>query len=220
MSTPDQQVLGIALVVVGQFNPAIFHPQWLSAEGMIRPDESKTATLNVVHPEVAEFTLAAPESGSMTMQVTRERLTATTEDARRYEVMRDLVVGVLGVLRHTPVGKLGINVEAHLPKPKDQLDKIGHRLAPKEPWAGVLEKPGLAQLAMRGARPDGLQGYIMVTVSPSARLKPGVVVAVNDHFESEPSDGSGTDRIQEILTQQWAASIKRSRHIVASLVDG
>jgi hypothetical protein len=92
--------------------------------------------------QVASFSLGA--SPPLKVQVLRDRLIVTTEDSRRYEVLRDLVVGTLSILRHTPTDRLGINLDAHIPTGSEKAwHAIGDRLAPKGPWKGVLESPGM-----------------------------------------------------------------------------
>lgn len=218
MSWPQEAIHNVILVIVGQFNPAIFHPRWFAAEGLITDEAAEGAKLDLAHPDFTSFSLAA-EQAPLTIQVARDRLLAQTEDARRYEVMRDLVAGTLDILRHTPTSKLGINLDAHVPMGgMDRWHALGHRVAPKEPWSGVLESPGLTNLSMRGSRPDELTGYVLVRLGPSQRVAQGVSILVNDHFEVEGSDRNGTNRVHELLTEQWTVSRKRAHDIVSSLV--
>jgi hypothetical protein len=218
MSWPQEAIQNVILVIVGQFNPAIFHPRWFAAEGLITDEQAEAAKLELAHPEFTSFS-AAVGHAPLSIQVARDRLVAQTEDARVYEVMRDLVAGTLAILHHTPTSKLGINLDAHVPMgSEERWHALGHRLAPKEPWSGVLESPGLAGLSVKGARPDGLTGHVLVRLGPSQRVARGVAILVNDHFEAVGDERDGTNRVRELLTEQWTASRKRAGAIVSSLV--
>jgi len=96
---------------------------------------------------------------------------------------------------------------------------FGHRLTPKEPWAGILQEPGMRSLTMEGLRPDSLKGYIRVRVEPSVRVHPGVFININDHYEvKDAATIRGCDEIIDILDREWKSSFDRSAEIVSSLL--
>ena len=39
------QFEGVTIVLLGQFNPAIFQPAWLAAENLVRPQEAESAEI-------------------------------------------------------------------------------------------------------------------------------------------------------------------------------
>ena len=52
---PQIKIQGTDIVLIGNFNPAIFHPSWFAAHNLLRAEEADTATINIVHPDVASF---------------------------------------------------------------------------------------------------------------------------------------------------------------------
>ena len=63
---------------------------------------------------------------------------------------------------------LGLNRSLHI----DLVDEakwhaLGHLVAPKGPWAGILEKPGMRTVLMEGQRTDGAPGRMFFRVEPS-----------------------------------------------------
>jgi hypothetical protein len=214
--TVRPEIQGVSIVLLGDFNPKIFQPAWFAAQGLIGTLESEEAEANVeiIHPDVTIFRL-----DWLTLQVTRERFLASTAQEAYVEVLRDLVFGTFTLLRHTPAGVMGINLDMHFRmRSEEEWHAFGDRLAPKEQWKGVLEKPGMRRLDMEGARPDGLRGYIRVRVEPSPRIHPGVYFSVNDHYTVEnPAAVVGCDEIIDILGRHWGESIKRSENIISSL---
>ncbi len=51
---PDLE--GASIVVIGNFNPAIFHPLWFKVNGLLVGAEAETAELDVVSSEITSFT--------------------------------------------------------------------------------------------------------------------------------------------------------------------
>lgn len=45
------EIDGSSIVVLGSFNPAIFHPLWFKINQLIRPEEADSAKLEVTHPQ-------------------------------------------------------------------------------------------------------------------------------------------------------------------------
>ena len=48
---------GVSVIANGSFNPAIFHPSWLCRHGLITGDEEDSATLEISHPEISQFSI-------------------------------------------------------------------------------------------------------------------------------------------------------------------
>ena len=216
-----EQLAVVSVVTVGKFNPSIAQPSWFASEGLITKAEADAAQIEVIHPEVSDFTVLSPDAGgggALRVQMLRERLYIATEDARLYEMTRDLSVGILTLLRHTPISKLGINYDCHVNLPSDDArNALGRRLAPQDPWNDALRDPALLSLSMKSARPDGLEGHIVVKVEPSARFPFGVFVAVNDHFDISAPDGYGAEKVVDVLKTAWDPSLKRSREVLAKV---
>ena len=219
MSGTTNQIAAVSVVTLGQFNPSIVHPSWLASENLIPRLVADGATIDVIHPELADFTLHMSEPEAvLRVQVLRQRLLVSTEDARLYETVRDLSVGILTLLRHTPVTKLGINLDCHVAMASDDArNALGQRLAPPAAWSDILEKPSLLSISMKSHRVDGLDGHLVVKVEPSNRVPFGVLLAINDQFDLESS--AGADKVVELLKTKWDPSLKALREIVAKVTQ-
>lgn len=44
-----------SIVMVGSFNPSIFHPQWFARQGLLSPAEADAAELKVQVPQICQF---------------------------------------------------------------------------------------------------------------------------------------------------------------------
>jgi hypothetical protein len=190
-----------------------YFPQ--QAERGLRPEEAKNAAIEVIHPEAVSISV-----GSIKIQVLGERFSALTEKASDYEILKDLVVSTFRILTHTPIHLMGLNLDSHFRMSSEETwHALGDRLAPKDLWLRIFDKPGLRSLTMESIRQDGPKGVIRVKIEPSVKLKPGVFINVNDHYEIENyKPESGCDGMMQILNSTYTMSVERSYNIAASLV--
>jgi hypothetical protein len=198
-----------SIVLIGSFNPAIFQPAWLAHRGLIAEEDAERAEVVLISDDVAAFSLAWAR-----IEVARDRFSmVATPTAPSPEYLRDLVLGIFQALEHTPVSNMGINYMAHMRAPDEATwHALGHQLAPVEPWLGIFANPGLASLQVQEPRPDGYTGSVNVTVEPSARVKPGVYIAVNDHYQFEVKEDARP--VLQTLPDVWSASVARSYQYV------
>lgn len=216
---PAAEIRGMSIVLVGDFNPAIFQPAWFGAQGLIRPTEANRADVEIVHSEVTKFKLEW-----CVLQVTRDRFIVETSQDAFFETSRDLVLATFELLGHTPVRAMGINTQVHYRMSStDKWRKLSRALASEVKWQGLLEQAQLENVTMQGARPDHRHGYVQVQVQPSRRVTCGVFVNINDHYvttEPQLAATTGTRLAMEILRQHWQASNERSLDILKKLVTG
>ncbi len=220
----DPEIVGVDIVLLGDFNPAIFSPRWFSSNGLIRETAADGADLRVVHQEVADFT-----ADWLRIQVTRDRFAAASLQAP-FARLRDLVHGVFGeCLYHTPVRAFGINYSVHfLVYSSAMRDRLGTTLVPLEPWGRLGDRlnfdgrhGGMTSLRISQLKPEDRDegGQINVTVEPSKRVGinsgKGVFVAVNDHFAG---DGD-TERLMETLADQFGPSLERAAQTVDHIMS-
>ena len=48
----------VSIVLLGAFNPKIFHPAWLAMHGLISPEQADDADVVIVHSDITQFTAA------------------------------------------------------------------------------------------------------------------------------------------------------------------
>lgn len=201
---PSLKVDGATVILVGSFNPAIFHPIWFARAGLIRDEEADKAENLVVTPEVASFT-----ADWLKFEVSQERFAAHSTDAAHFEPLQDLVLGTFQLLAHTPFHMMGLNRHLHYQmESEDSWHSIGDKLAPKEVWRPLFEtKPGMRSLAVQGKRFGGRGEFVLTTIQPSLRVKPyGVYIETNEHHQVEAGPGSGL-ALMSILQDDWTNAI-------------
>ncbi len=185
------------IVLVGAFNPAIFHPSWLRSLDLISPKEADAAKVEIVHRDLAAFTV-----DWFNVQVTADRFSASTTHSAFYAPLRDLVLGIFRILEHTPVTSMGLNRTLHYKLESIHMcNKVGDLLAPKPPWRELVSEPGLLSLAMMGKRAGSPGSRYTVKVEPSLVVQPlgtGVYVETNEHFTA-----ASLRDLLEILGTHW-----------------
>ena len=66
---------------------------------------------------------------------------------------------------------------------------------------------------------DRFRGYIQARVEPSTKVKAGIYMHINDHYEAEaPDDVVGCDEVVSILERQFDVSIRRSEWIIDQIM--
>ena len=216
MPLQNPEISIVSIVLRGSFNPQIFQPAWFACEELIRKEEAETAKIQIIHPKIVKFDLEW-----LQLTVDENLFVATTAKESALDWLRDLILGTFRILNHTPAHVMGLNMDMHFKMPSsEEWHAVGHRLAPKEPWDGILDKPGMRTLIMEGVRPDSFKGYIRMRVEPSVRVPQGVFIQVNDHYEIEDQKTShGCEEILSILHTSWEASLERSRKKIFSLME-
>ena len=218
----EPEISGVAVVLLGDFNPAIFTPGWFAMHGLLPKAAAESADLQVAHRQVTAFS-----TDWLRLQVTSDRFAADTAQAPHIRV-RDLVMRVFKEhLTHTPTRVMGINRRVHFRVGSlAERDRIGRALAPVEPWGrwGVElgldgEQGGMTSLTMSQIRPEGRPkgGRINVKVEPSTRIgdgRSGVFVEVNDHYAVDGADTGGSSQLMGFLDRDFDTSIRRSDGII------
>ena len=215
------EISGASIVLVGNFNPLIFRPDWFVQKGILAEEEVDAAvrdgTINLIHPEIIEFNVP-----SFTVNVERTKFQVKISQEPLIAVF-DMVHATFRALPETPISAIGINRIAHFPLgTEEKWHALGDILTPKEPWEFLLhddENPrpgGLRSLKMeRSRRPDDREGHIQVTIEPSVSIPNGVYVYVNDHYKlSDVKDPVRSEVAIELLNEIFEGSMKYSTQII------
>ncbi len=190
-----------SIVLIGSFNPQIFHPVWFRQVGLLPATEADNAEVEVVSPDVAIFRLKW-----LRLEVFRGRFIAHTTDASQFGPLRDLVMGTFSLLEHTPITMMGLNrgIQFDL-QDEAKWHQVGHTLAPKEIWRHYLKEPGMQSLSIQAQREDDYQGAINVTVRPVMSKRYVVEVVTNNHYELD--QGTLAADAVDIIESCWESAL-------------
>ena len=223
----EPEISGVSVVLLGDFNPAIFTPAWFALHDLLPESVADSADLQVAHQQVTDFV-----ADWLRLQVTAERFSVGTSQAP-YIRLRDLVARIFKeYLHHTPLRAFGINREVHFQVPSfTARDRIGRTLAPVEPWGAWRhnlgldgEHGGMTSLTMSQVDPKGRPtgGQINVTVETSKQIgkgRTGVYVRVNDHYAIENAELGTAGRLMQLFEDNFDTSLKRSDDIVDHIMS-
>ena len=219
MKLPQIKERKLDLVLIGDLNPHIFQPEWFVVQKLLGEKEGASAKVEVIHSDITVFNL-----DWLRLEVTRDRLVATTKDDRYHETLRDLIIGTFTVLSHTPLKMLGINTTFDYLLTEEEIwHNIGNQLAPKDIWKKIMDTPGLRSLRIegKGVVKDNYKNIVRVSVSPTD-VKLELRIHINDHYEltdlkGDFINGSG---ITDVLTKEWPNSKVKAEEIIVKFFEG
>ena len=212
MKEPQAKERKLDIVLIGDFNPHIFQPEWFVLQKLLGDQEGESAKIEIIHSDIAVFTL-----DWLRFEATRTRLVATTRDDRYYEILKDLIIGAFTILSHTPLRMLGVNnTFDYMVNDEKTWHGIGDKLAPKDIWSKVIDSPGLSSLAIAGKAVEvgNYKNIVRVSVNPT-KVKLGLRVHINDHYELiDGKDKSlGSNEVIDIFKKEWDNSQKKAVNI-------
>lgn len=208
------EILASHIVVVGDFNPAIFSPDWLERNNLIGEGDAAAAREGSQgRPLLISHQVSTFESHSFALQVLENQLSLTSKGALS-PAFKDLAAGIFQLVSHTPVNAVGLNFTGHFRlSSQDEYHRFGDVLAPKDIWTTLYggESAGLEQLTIRfqrGSRdnPADTKDEKRITVQPSRSLKYGVSLSLNDHHDltrGGEDNLTPAERVAIIVDTQW-----------------
>ncbi len=223
----EPEISGVSVVLLGEFNPAIFTPAWFAMHGLLPESAAESAMLEVAHQQVTVFS-----TDWLRLEVTHNRFSINTLQAP-YIRLRDLVARVFKEhLYHTPLNAFGINRDVHFQVSSLTVrDRMGRTLAPVEPWGTWRhalgldgESGGMTSLTMSQNDPEGRPkgGRINVKVEPSNRIgqgRLGVYVQVNDHYAINDTGPGTGERLMKLFEDNFDTSLSRGDDIVDHIMS-
>ena len=208
---------GLDVVLVGSFNPAIFHPEWFFRQGIVSEQDAKEAKVQDVSGEITIVQMCG-----ILIQCVSDRFSLLTTNISHAERMQDLIRQTFSLLTHTPITACGINPHVHYSVGNvDYWHKIGHELAPKEPvWNELLEHPGMQSLTIKAPRSRGdYPGEINATVEPSGKHPPGIFVKVNYHYglPTEVVHVGAAELALKFIEAEWKPACGMARKVAEQI---
>jgi hypothetical protein len=223
------EIFTSSIVAVGDFNPAIFSPDWLERNKLIGEgdaafarDRSTGRPLIVTH-QVSNF-----ETEWFSLQVLENQFTLTSKGVLS-PAFKDLAAGVFQLVSHTPVVAVGLNFVGHFKLASaDEYHRIGDVLAPKGIWDTLYpgEVAGLEQLTVRfqrGTRDNLVQtkDEKRITLQSVRNIKYGASLSINNHHNVTDSaeNLSPAERVSNIIDSQWEAAWRDAVRVFDQLIS-
>ena len=199
-----------SIVLLGDFNPSMFQPEWFSKNNIISTEEAEFAKGDsqksplIVTPQVTIFS-----TSQFSVRVETNRFTVICEK-EPVVVIEDFVCKTFEKLGGIVIKAYGLNYNAHYPCDSlNEFQRIGDNLAPKSFWEAFLEdevtgddrKSGLVRIQMVKNKKDD-KAQTTMTLEPSNRCVPGVYIASNYHVVV-PSDEAFAESVMEDIQKTF-----------------
>lgn len=208
-----------SIVLIGSFNPGIYHPAWFQKQELLQDVEIEKPVIEIINNDIAIFTAAW-----LRIEVTGSKFIAATEDESKFNPLRDLVIGTFRLLDQTPIQVIGMNREIGFELCSlDEWHEVGHALAPKNIWQKIslIHDPGMLSLVMQSNRKDEYEGKFNVTVKPLFKKQNTVSVAFNNHIELKKNDNDllTAEKACEVIEAEWEKSLSHSLKVATQLIQ-
>lgn len=165
------------------------------------------------------------------MQVLENQFVLTSKSALT-PAFRDLAVGTLTLVPHTPITALGLNFMGHYRLATEaEYHKVGDVLAPKKIWKELFpdenDSPGIGDLTIRiqhapRSRLPTVGDETRISLQASSKLPYAVFLSYNDHREiAEDRDRAvaAAERAVEIIGGDWESAREDALRVFDGLIS-
>lgn len=214
-----------SIVLIGDFNPAMFHPEWFRRHEIISPEESNLAQ-NSSNPAVVTPQLTIFQTTQLSVRIDQNRFQVVAQKEPLI-VVKDFIVKTFEKLGALVIRAYGFNYSAQYKiATYKEYQLIGDRLAPKEYWADLLgdevtgdeRQSGLASLKMLKTKSGDETGQISVNLQPSDLFKPGIHLSCNDHTQID-EENSSAELVIEKIEAAFDATFKKMANLQIRLLE-
>jgi hypothetical protein len=212
VSGPDIEASdGYAIVLLGSFNPPIFHPQWFALHELLEPQEAESAEDVDVDADWCFF-----RTRQFGCEVSRDRLHIfSTDTTERFEPLGHLARDTFSLLRHTPVEALSMIRFKHVAPDVCKWVELAPKLADTAEWAQVLEQePLLDRFVVRSTIPGHPPGVLGFAAEASRLAPDGAYLSVTHQYKLEQGPTSGATEATTLLNERWEQAIGRGDQII------
>jgi hypothetical protein len=212
-----------SIVLVGNMNPKIFHPEWFIRKDIVEEwDYSKDELISL--PDMAQMEL--PNERKITVFLNKFLVGSSL--ASEHFSIKDLVIHTFTLLSETPISQMGMNFTSIIKiANENKWMQFGSELAPQQCWKQAAnfinsldenkqKELGLCELIMDLPRPDGLNGFIRpkIAVLPQAGLYT-LEFSVNNHIEIKDCNAL---TMTKILEANWDKSLNMAQEITSNIM--
>ncbi|MFM0268243.1 hypothetical protein [Paraburkholderia sediminicola] len=237
-----------SIVVIGEFAPARFHPEWFLRNHLMTNDDLGDVAIGTVGPGGTQWT--HPRFGDFL--ALPDRITLTCKIEALWMSARDLVEGIIGLDPGNAIRALGINL--HMVAVFDDDDAnlgvwnaLGDVFAPKELWREALALPdkdgfpGLEgiKLSVPDPDPDLVGSRRVFAFEPVLATVYNLAILVNNHFDiarayiskqvgeteagtSDVTDSVGPSKAEltiQLLFERYETAISESREQAEAILS-
>ncbi len=215
-----------SVVMLGDFNPNLFHPEWFCRQSVIsREDADFAIDKNAPFPFIVSPQITLFRTPQMTIRIEAKRFEVKAEKEPLI-LLIDFITKTFENLGANSISAFGYNYSAHYKvESEEAFHKIGDKLAPKEYWDSLLtdevsgdhRKSGLAMIQMKKFK-DNSEDYILFTVQGSSLMQNALLLSCNDH-NIISNDEQSADYVMEMISESYENSFKKMEQLQMELLE-
>ena len=213
-----------SIVLVGNMNPKIFHPEWFIRKGIVEEwDYSQDEFISL--PDMSQMEL--PNDRKIIALL--NQFSIRSSRASEYFSLKDLVMSTFTLLSETPILQMGMNYISviKIVNP-DKWMQFGSQLAPQNYWKNAAnfinsldedkqKELGLWELTINLPRPDdNLEGFVRPKIAVLQAGANTLTFSINNHVEIE---GSSAATMTKILGENWDKSLSLAKEITLNIME-
>jgi len=208
-----------SIVLLGVFNPILFHPFWLKDKGIITQNDIRIDDKVkgfVVHQQLSSF----PVGDWLNIIIKQDRAEFRTSDAAKLVLLKDLVIAVLNALPDTPIFSFGINhgVISTLGNEKDYYN-FGRFLNPLDIWRDSFKDPRLRFLSIIDDKSELLTNKTLM-IQPADFQDVPYCVDINMNFHMQmPNDAQKSLLAAQMIARNFDFCMTDYDNVVKTLMD-
>ena len=193
-----------SIVILGNFNPLLFHPYWLKAKNLIAEEDINLSEL-LVHPTMSHLNIGK----WMYIDVNNKKCEFRTDDPSMKAILIDLVIGCMAALPDIKISALGVNYGGIYDLMNEQdYYKFGKQLHGLDLWRGSFEDPRLRTIIIEDNKSNLLsKKSIIIRSADNTSHKYAVELNMNFHKDI-PQDKQTTTYASEEISKNWQVCIK------------
>ncbi len=219
MADFTKRVDDASIIAVGNFNPSIFHPEWMIRKGIV-PEWEYGKPNNL--PDLSQFTLPTNKQ----VEVYLNRFLIRSQTPSEHLEIRDIASGIFTCLCETPIDQLGMNYSRVYQMSESFWRQFGQSFAPRAPWSSIadyLDQPdledaenfGMIDLMYQLPRPDELGGYLRPRIRAVNVVQRTVELSVNSHVNIQ--EKSAAEAVKT-LAEHWENTLSISGEIIDNIL--
>lgn len=227
--TYTAEIFSSSIIAVGDFNPAIFSPDWLEINNLVGKDDADIARgEGIGRPMLVSHQVSTFETEWFALQVLENQFSLSSKGVLS-PALQDLAVSIFQLVPHTPITSVGLNFMGHFKiASESEYHRIGDILAPKKIWDTLYQdsSTGLADLTIRiqqGRRGVSLEEKTVKNISlqPSKKIKCGVFMSYNDHHEMSAAENGLrlAEQVSNLVENRWQLSWRDAERVFNSVLS-
>ncbi|PAT01780.1 hypothetical protein CI105_04640 [Candidatus Izimaplasma bacterium ZiA1] len=213
-----------SIVLVGNFNPLIYHPEWFYKNDILS-SEDVNAIINAPQPNlVISPALTIFQTANIEVNITPEKFTVKGRK-EPFVIIKDLIIKSFENMGSTPVMQLGVNDHYHVKfDTSADLQIFADSITPKSKWSNLLgeevegddRKSGLVKIVMQKNTEEGNINY---TIEPSRAVRYGIYISNNHHFNL-PEEERFAEYALDIIEEYFYLTTEKTDLITEELLEG